>query len=420
MHQLPSEAQLQKLTLDRFLRYVRIDTTSHAGTGRHPSTACQWNLLRLLESELRELGATEVELNEHGCLTATVPSNVSQKTPCVGLFAHVDTSDAVSGAGVNPQVIENYRGGDISLPGNTALTIKAGENPELLNNIGGTIVTSDGNTLLGADDKAGIAAILAVVEVLLKNPKIPHGRVRVAFTPDEEIGEGTKFFDLKKFGADFAYTIDGDAPGELNKETFSADEAEINIQGINIHPGKAKNRMVNAVRVAAALIERMPKELGPEMTAGYEGYLHPRIIEGSEERASIKVLLRDFRTAGLAELRKLLEQVIAEVQLLYPRSRIELSVREQYRNMADYIPAGNSALSFLWEAVKRSGLTPCWAPIRGGTDGSRLTELGLITPNVFTGGQNAHALTEWLAVRGMVKAAETMLHLLIGAAEERA
>jgi tripeptide aminopeptidase len=332
------------------------------------------------------------------------------KVPRIGLIAHVDTSPSASGANVKPQVVK-YTGGDLVLPGNPSVVILESENPELKTNIGKTIVTTDGTTLLGADDKAGIAIIMTAVERLLADPSLLHGDIRIAFTPDEEIGAGTKFFDLKAFGADFAYTLDGDTPGELNKETFSANLAVITVHGRNIHPGTAKGIMVNSIRTMADIIVRMPKDIAPETTEGYEPYIHPHVLNGEEAETTLKILLRDFQTAGLDVLKKKLEAIITEVQPLHPKARIELKIIEQYRNMKDHMGTDTRVLECMWEAAVRAGVQPKWVPIRGGTDGSRLTEKGLPTPNIFTGGQNFHGPTEWLSVEGMEKSVDTVVHL---------
>jgi tripeptide aminopeptidase len=347
---------------------------------------------------------------------ATLPGNVPgdhpafDKVPAVGLIAHVDTSPSASGANVRPQVI-HYKGGDIALPGDASVIITESENPELKQNIGRTIVTSDGTTLLGADDKAGIAIIMTAVESLINNPKLLHGDIKIGFTPDEEVGGGTKYFDIKKFGAQFAYTVDGDTPGELNKETFSADSAVITVHGRNIHPGSAKGIMVNSIRAVADIITRLPKHLAPEATEGYEPYIHPHSLQGEEEKSTLKILLRDFKTAGLVELKKHLEKIIEEVKTLHPKARIELEIIESYRNMKEGLEKDPRVLDCLWEATKRAGLEPKWTPIRGGTDGSKLTEAGLPTPNIFTGGKNYHSKTEWVSLSGMESAVATVLHL---------
>ncbi|MGD0339783.1 MAG: peptidase T [Bacteroidota bacterium] len=408
---------MNETALERFLRYVKIDTQSKDDSVEYPSTAKQLDLLSLLLKELHAIGVKDTRIDNYGYVIATIPSNIPSthaaigKVPKIGLIAHVDTSPSASGSNVKPQII-TYRGGDIILPGDTSVVIKESENPELKNNIGKTIVTSDGTTLLGADDKAGVAIIMTAAEVLLSNPEILHGDVKIAFTPDEEVGAGTKYFDINKFGADVAYTLDGDTTGELNKETFSADSATITIHGRNIHPGTAKNIMVNSIRAIADVIVRTPKDMAPETTEGYEPYIHPHVLEGEEAKSTLKFLLRDFETEGLKKQSKILKKIIAEVQPLHPKARFELQITESYRNMRDGLTKDPRILDCVWEAVKRTGIEPKWVPIRGGTDGSRLTEKGLPTPNIFTGGQNYHGQTEWLSVYGMEKSLETIIHLV--------
>jgi tripeptide aminopeptidase len=343
---------------------------------------------------------------------ATIPSNVQKTVPAVGFIAHVDTSPEVSGAHVKPQIITNYKGGDIILHGDTTAVIRESENPTLQSAVGKMIVTSDGTTLLGADDKAGLAIIMTAAQSLMNNPKIMHGEIKIGFTPDEEVGAGTKFFDIKKFGAQIAYTIDGDTPGELNKETFSANSCLITVHGRDIHPGSAKDIMINSVRVISDIISRLPKSIAPETTEGYEPYIHPYVLEGGVGKSTVKILFRDFKTAGLDALKKIVEQAVAEVQSMYPKAKIELQITEQYRNMREELEKDTRVIDYLFEATKRSGLQPEWTPIRGGTDGSRLTENGLPTPNIFTGGANYHSRTEWVNVWGMEKSVETVLNLV--------
>lgn len=408
---------MMETALEKFIRYAKIDTQSKDDSDAYPSTPKQLELLKLLLKELQDLGLRDARIDPHSYVLATVPSNIPTthraygRVPKIGFVSHVDTSPSASGANVKPQVIQNYQGGDLVLPGDHSVVIRESENPELKHNIGKTIVTSDGTTLLGADDKAGCAIIMTAVQTLLSRPELLHGDIKIAFTPDEEVGAGTKYFDLKSFGADYAYTVDGDTPGELNKETFSADLATITVHGRNIHPGSAKNIMVNSLRAMADIISRMPKDTAPETTEGYEPYIHPHLMEGEEAKSTLKILLRDFHTAGLAVLRGKLEEIVAEVQQLHPKTRIELQVVEQYRNMKDYMGSDTRVLECMWEATKRAGLEPQWVPIRGGTDGSRLTEKGLPTPNIFTGGQNYHGPTEWLSVYGMDKSVETVVHI---------
>jgi len=408
---------MNQTALERFIRYAKIDTQSKEDSDSYPSTQKQLVMLNLLLQELKELGLKDAAIDKHGYVTATVPSNLPKdhpaagKVPVVGFIAHVDTSPSASGENVRPQVIQKYDGKDIVLPGNPSVVIRVDENPELLKNVGKPVVTSDGTTLLGADDKAGVAIIMTAAQKLMNTPSLLHGDIRIAFTPDEEVGAGTKFFDIAAFGAKCAYTVDGDTPGELNKETFSANLAVITVHGRNIHPGSAKNIMVNSIRAMADIVVRMPKDIAPETTEGYEPYIHPHLIEGEEAKTTLKILLRDFFTPGLDLLKARLEKIIAEVQQLHPKTKIELKIIEQYRNMKDFMGADTRLLDCMWEATKLAGIEPAWVPIRGGTDGSRLTEKGLPTPNIFTGGQNYHGPTEWLSVEGMEKSVETVVNI---------
>ena len=408
---------MKETILDRFLRYVKIDTQSQDDVEAYPSTAKQFDLLNPLVQELNDLGLKDASIDKYGYVMATLPSNLPAsdaaygRVPTVGFIAHVDTSPSTSGANVKPQIIKDYRGGDIVLPGDPSVVIKDSENPELKKPVGKTIITSDGTTLLGADDKAGIAIIMTAMQHLIEHPNLLHGDIKVGFTPDEEVGMGTKYFDIKKFGAQFAYTVDGDTAGEINKETFSANSAIITVFGRNIHPGTAKGIMVNSIRVVADIIARMPRDMAPETTEGYEPYIHPHVLQGEEAKSVVKILLRDFRTEGLDLLKRRLEQIIAEVQALHPKAKIELQIIESYRNMRDGCEKDQRVLDCLWEATKRSGVEPKWVPIRGGTDGSKLTANGLPTPNIFTGGHNYHGKTEWASLWGMEKAVETVVNV---------
>jgi tripeptide aminopeptidase len=401
--------------LDRFLRYVKIDTQSAEGRETVPSTEKQRVLANLLARELREMGARRVRVDAHGYVLARIPSTLPARHPArgrvprIGLLAHMDTSPAAPGAGVRPQV-RTYRGGDIRL--RNGVVIRARENPQLARNRGKTIVTADGTTLLGADDKAGVAILMTLASQLLRDPSIPHGEVRIAFTPDEEVGNGTKYLDLDAFGAEVAYTLDGDAAGELNQETFSADAATITVHGRSIHPGTAKGVMVNALRALADLIVRLPGDMAPETTEGREPFIHPHHAHGEEALATLRLLLRDFETPGLLRQRRILRGIVREVRKLHPGARIELEVKESYRNMREGIARRPEVARALEEATRRAGLEPHWVPIRGGTDGSRLTAMGLPTPNVFGGGQNFHGPTEWLSVEGMERSLETVRNLL--------
>jgi len=409
---------MKETTLERFLRYAKIDTQSEEGSDSYPSTKKQFDLLNLLVKELKELGYNDTEIDEYGYVFATVSSNLPEshpaygKVPVIGFLAHVDTSPDASGKDIKPQIIENYRGGDISLPGDSSKIIKVSENKNLEKCIGHTIITSDGTTLLGADDKAGVAAIMTLAETLANNNDILHGDIRIGFTPDEEIGQGTKYFDIKKFEARFAYTVDGELPGELNKETFSANSAIITVEGRDIHPGTAKNIMVNSIRAMADIIVRLPRDMAPETTEKYEPYIHPHTVTGSVSKSTIKFLLRDFKTKGLDEQKIILEKIIKEVRELNPKAIISLEIIEMYRNMREELDKNPQVLDCLWEAAEKSGAKPFWEPIRGGTDGSRLTEMGLPTPNIYGGGQNFHSVNEWLSVDAMNKTVDTILNLV--------
>ncbi|OGU16074.1 MAG: peptidase T [Ignavibacteria bacterium GWB2_35_12] len=404
--------------LDRLLRYVKIDTQSKEGAETTPSTEKQFNLAKLLVKELKAIGVKDVSIDEHCYVYASIPANVPKthpaygKVPAIGFAAHVDTSPDVTGENVKPQVIENYQGGDIILPGDENVVILESENKGLAECIGHTIVTTDGTTLLGSDDKSGIAAIMLMAETLMNNKDILHGDVKIAFTPDEEIGYGTKYFDLSKFGAKYAYTLDGELPGELNKETFSANSAIVHITGRDIHPGTAKDIMVNSIRAAADIIAKTPKDMAPETTEGYQPYIHPHILEGTVGKSTIKFLFRDFDTNGLDVQKKMLENIIKTVQPIHPKTKIELEIIEMYRNMREKLDENPLVLECLWEAAEKAGAKPYWKPIRGGTDGSRLTEMGLPTPNIFNGGQNFHSKTEWVSINALNLAVDTVINLI--------
>jgi tripeptide aminopeptidase len=406
--------RMQESALKRFIRYVKIDTEACPESTTYPSSEKQWDLLKLLAEELRKLGVPDVRLDEYGYVMASIPSNLSdgKKTPAIGFIAHVDTSPDVTGKDVNPQIIEAYDSKDIVLNHETGLAITVAENPRLKNNIGKTLVTTDGKTLLGADDKAGIAIIMTVVDQLINDPSIPHGDIKIAFTPDEEIGEGTKFFDLSKFGADFAYTLDGDAEGNINKETFSASEAIVTARGYSIHPGCAKGLLVNSLIPLSEVLQALPKNMTPETTEGYEPFIHPHHMEGNILQSRLKMILRDFNTAGLEDLKKIVENVIADVQERHPKVKLELEVNEQYKNMNDFMGDDNRVTHYLEQACKNCGIDPKWIPIRGGTDGSILTEKGLPTPNIFTGAANCHSEKEWLAVGEMESSIRCVLELI--------
>ncbi|MBL7075092.1 peptidase T [candidate division KSB1 bacterium] len=402
--------------LDRFLRYVKIDTQSQEDSKDYPSTKKQFDLARLLKAELEGLSLKDVRLDKWGYVTATLPANLppdwgSKKgVPVVGLLAHMDTSPEVSGTDIKPRIHKNYQGGDIPLK--DGQVIKVDENPELKNNIGNDVVTSDGTTLLGADDKAGIAGIMTALEGMVNDPKIYHGEIRIGFTPDEEVGQGTDHFDVHSFGAEVAYTVDGSTVGEVENETFNAATATFKIMGINVHPGYAKGKMVNALRAASEIVSRLPRDTAPETTEKREGYLHPHMMEGRVEEATVKVLVRDFEMKGMEEKGKLLEKIRDEVTALFPRIKIDLNIKESYRNMRFKLDEDPRAMEYALEAVRMAGIEPKPEIIRGGTDGARLCYMGLLTPNIFTGGQNFHSKLEWIPVQGMEKAVETILNLV--------
>ena len=400
--------------LDRFLRYVKVWTTSEEGVeDSYPSTERQKDLLRQLVEELKEIGLADAGMDEYGYVMATLPSNLPEgkDLPTLGLIAHVDTSPDVSGKDVKPIVHENYDGTDLVLPGDPSVIIKVAENEHLIENIGGSIVTSDGTTLLGADDKAGIAAIMAALKVLVDDPSLQHGRIRVGFTPDEEVGNGTKFFDVSKFDADIAYTIDGGERGEVEDETFNAMSATFTVKGINVHPGYAKDKMVNSVRVITEIVDMIPATISPEMTEGAVGYLHPHHIGGGVEESTLKVLIRDFTMEGMGEKVNILENIAELQRSRYPRAIIDLDIKESYRNMKFKLDEEPRALEYALKAVKNAGIEPMQRMIRGGTDGAMLSYKGLPTPNIFAGGMNFHSKREYVPVISLEAAVLTILQL---------
>ncbi|HLZ07620.1 MAG TPA: peptidase T [Chloroflexota bacterium] len=411
---LPSRSRVDAL-LERFLRYVRIDTESDPGSTTYPSTFKQFDLLRLIENELRVVGCADVTLDSRGYLTATIPSNLPTGTraPVVGLLGHVDTSPDITGAEVQPIIWENYLGGPIKLTGDPTQIITDDESPSLADCIGHDIITSDGTTLLGADDKSGCAAIVTAAAYLLAHPEIPHGKVRLGFTPDEEIGRGTDYFDVKEFGADLAYTLDASSVGEIEFETFCADTAIVEIRGRNVHPGYAKNKMVNSLKLAAEIIRRLPPDrLSPETTAGREGYLHPNGIQGNVELTRIVFIVRDFTRVGLRETEDALQKIVDEVAASEPRAQIEVKLQESYRNMGEILASRMDIVEKAEVAIRRAGLKPLRSLIRGGTDGARLTFVGLPTPNLFAGWQNAHSKREWVSLQNMDSSVETIVQLV--------
>jgi len=401
------------LFLDRFLNYVKYDTQSSEESDTYPSTMKQLELSKKLVEELNELGLSDVELSEHGYVFATMEANVAHDVPTLGLIAHVDTSPDVSGSNVNPIINKNYQGADIVLKNDSSQVIDFEGNPALADCIGHDIITTDGTTLLGADNKAGIAEIMGALIYLKQNPDIPHGKIRIAFTVDEEVGTGTQHFDVKHFAADYAYTIDGETAGEIEDETFCADTAIVKVKGVNVHPGYAKDKMINGIKIAAEFIGRFPKDsMSPETTEKREGYLHPHAIKGGVELTEITFLVRDFTVEGLKEKEEYLQNICKELTAKYAPASIELEVKESYRNMKYKIDEHPQVVEYALEAVRRSGIEPIKNLIRGGTDGARLSFMGLPTPNVFTGGHNFHSQKEWISVQDMEKAVETIVNII--------
>jgi tripeptide aminopeptidase len=403
-------AQLAEDAAERFLRYVRFDTQSEEDSESYPSTPKQLELLRVLLAELQELGLEDAAIDERGYVTATVPATVDRDVPTIAFFAHVDTAREVSGASVRPQRIR-YEGGDIPL-GDSGQTIRPAESPELAKHAGHELITTDGTTLLGADDKAGVAEIMAAAAYLAAHPEVPHGPVKVAFNPDEEIGRGVIHFPVDTFGAVAAYTVDGSTAGEIQSETFSGAQVRMKVRGRAIHPGWAKGELVNAIKLAAAILDRLPKDgLSPETTEERAGYVHPVLISGDSSEVELRFIARDFENDLLDEHVELLRGIAAEVAATDERCSIEVEARIQYRNMRNTLAQHPAILAYLEEAVRRVGLDPKRTSIRGGTDGSALTEMGLPTPNIFTGGHDAHSEREWICIEDMGLAAATVVEL---------
>ena len=403
-------ARLAEDAAERFLRYVGIETQSDEESDTYPSTPGQLELLRLLRDELEQIGLDDAAIDEHGYVTGTLPATVEREVPTIALFAHVDTAREVSGAGVSPQRVR-YEGGEIRL-GESGQAIRPEESPELANHVGHELITTDGTTLLGADDKAGAAEIVAAVAYLVSHPEIPHGTVKVAFNPDEEIGRGVVHFPVETFGATAAYTVDGSTAGELQSETFSGAQVRIRIHGRSIHPGWAKDELVNAIKLAGEILARLPQDrLSPETTEGREGYVHPVLLEGDSSEIELRFIVRDFENDRLAEHVAFLRGLAEEVAAAEPRASIEVEDRVQYRNTRDALEQYPEIVASLEEAIRRVGLEPRQTAIRGGTDGSALTEMGLPSANLFTGGHDAHSEREWICVEDMGLAAATLVEL---------
>jgi len=400
--------------LDRFLRYVKIDTQSAEDQQTVPSTRKQLNLANLLAKELTALGAQNVRVSEFGIVYATLPGNLpdNSKVPVIGFIAHMDTSPAVSGANVNPVFHKNYQGGDIVLPKDTTQVITPAKNPELKELIGDDIITADGTTLLGSDDKSGCAEIMTMIDTFKQNPQIKRGTLAIAFTPDEEVGGGIEKFDIKAFGAKFAYTVDGGELGEISDETWSARTATVTFQGKSTHPGSAKGIMINAMYAIGDYLSRFPKDMLPETTEARVGFVHPYAGVIDVETSSLKILLRDFDISGLDAKEKTLRDMVSQTSAKFPEVKITIDVHEDYKNMKEVLKNYPELSNNAMEAAKRAGLKPFMKPIRGGTDGARLTFQGLPTPNLFTGGSNFHGKLEFNSRRGLEKSTETLIHLV--------
>lgn len=398
--------------LERFLRYVTIDTRSDEQSKTTPSTPGQLTLLRLLVNELHAIGLDDAAIDEHGYVMATIPATTAADVPIIGFIAHVDTSPEMPGDNVRPLVHRAYDGRDIILPDDPDAVLRAADDPALALQIGNDIVTASGLTLLGADDKAGVAEIVAAAEYLMAHRDIVHGPVRIAFTPDEEIGRGADHFDVQRFGAVCAYTVDGGGRGELEYESFSADAITITFKGFNTHPGYAKGRMINAIKLASDFITRLPQaRLSPETTAGYEGYVHPYQMHASVERTSVKLLVRDFVTSELKKKEALVEQLARDVVRAHHGASIDISVEESYRNMREVLDRFPAVVEHARTAMRRAGVEPIERPIRGGTDGSRLSFMGLPAPNIFAGEHNFHSRLEWVSAQDMDKAVDVIVNL---------
>lgn len=399
---------------ERFLRYVKIDTQSDPDSPTYPSTEKQKNLGKILVQELLEIGLKDAHIDEFGYVYATLPSNSDKKIPAICWCAHMDTSPDCSGENVNPIMHKKYSGNDIILVNDTSQILKIAEHPDLKNQIGNDIITADGTTLLGADNKAGVAEIMDAVNHLFTHPEIKHGTIKVLFTPDEEIGRGVDKVDMKKLAADFGYTVDGETVGHLEDETFSADGVNITIHGISTHPGFAKGKMESAIKIAADIISNLPRDTrSPETTELHEGFIHPTSVSGTIEKAVIKFIIRSFTVDGLTRLEAFLQHITEEVISNYPKSTFEFEVIEQYRNMKLILDKYPHVSEFAMEAMIRSGLTPMQSSIRGGTDGSRLSYMGLPCPNIFAGEHAFHSKLEWVSVQDMQKAVETLVNLAI-------
>jgi tripeptide aminopeptidase len=398
---------------ERFMRYVQVDTQSDTTSMTHPTTEKQKDLSRLLVEELKEMGVGDAEMDEYGYVYATIPSNTEKNVPVLCFCAHVDTAPDASGKDIRPLLHRNYNGEEIVLPDDSSQVLRKKDFPYLEKLLGHDIITASGKTLLGSDDKAGVAEIMDAANFLIQHPEIKHGKIRILFTPDEEVGKGTAKVDMKKLGADFGYTLDGGEAGSLEDETFSADGVTVAINGVITHPGYAKGKMVNAMKLAGEILSSLPKDkLSPETTEKKEGFIHPVRLDGIAERTTIEFIIRDFDTPGLEEKEKFLEEIVKKVVGSYPGASYEFKVQEQYRNMKEVLDQHPEVVSYARKAIERSGLQVKMESIRGGTDGSRLSFMGLPCPNLFAGEQAIHSKLEFISVQDMNKAVETIVHLV--------
>ena len=399
---------------DRFLNYVNIDTQSDPDSNTYPSTEKQKDLGRVLVKELKEIGISDADMDEFGYVYATIESNTDKNVPVLCFCSHMDTSPDVTGKNVNPVINKNYQGGDIVLKNDPAQVITEEENIALKDQIGNDIITTDGTTLLGADNKAGVAEIMDAANYLITHPEIKHGKIRILFTPDEEIGRGVDKVDMERLGADIGYTIDGESLGQIENETFSADSVTIDIQGFNIHPGFAKDKMENAIKIAGEILEKLPKDtMSPETTDNREGFVHPVSLKAGNDRATLKFIIRSFSEEELKKQEDFLKTITQEVISKYRRSSFDFKVEESYRNMKEIVDRDPRIVEYAVEAVKNVGVTPKLSSIRGGTDGSRLSFMGLPCPNLFAGEHAFHSKLEWVSIQDMEKAVETIVNLCI-------
>lgn len=405
-----------KNIVDRFIKYAMIDTESDPSSETTPSTPKQYTFAEKLAEELKQIGLEEVSLDENGYLMATLPSNIEKDVPVIGFISHMDTSCDLTGANVKPRIVTNYDGKDITLNHDQNIILKVTDFPEIKNYIGQDIIVTDGTTLLGADDKAGITAIVSAMEYLINHPEIKHGKIRIGFTPDEEIGRGAHKFDVAKFGAQWAYTIDGGEIGELEYENFNAAAATITVTGRNVHPGYAKNKMINSTTIARELADRLPQNEVPEQTTGYEGFFHLMSFNGSIEQTKLVYIIRDHDRELFEDRKKLIETIVNDLNLKY-NGAIKLEMKDQYYNMREKVEPIMHIVDLAKEAMIEEGITPKIKPIRGGTDGSQLSYMGLPCPNIFTGGHNFHGRFEYLPINSMLKATDTVKRIIINLAK---